>query len=109
MEVYEREGSVLREARQSRGWTQADLARRVGRSVASVSEIEHGKRRPPRAFAERLVSALGLGESLWPADDAVVRGGCGVPGCLDPECQVAYGLCHCGCGERTSLTRDSTR
>jgi len=39
----------------------------------------------------------------------VPRGGCGVPGCLDANCSIPYGLCHCGCGERTNLPRQTDR
>ena len=39
----------------------------------------------------------------------VPRGGCGVPGCLDANCSIPYGLCHCGCGEKTKLARQTDR
>jgi DNA-binding XRE family transcriptional regulator len=39
----------------------------------------------------------------------VVRGACGVPGCTAPDCPIVYGLCHCGCGGKTTLAKDSCR
>jgi len=43
----------------------------------------------------------------WPTQ--VIRGGCGVPGCADPECEIEYGFCHCGCGRKTYLPRQSDK
>src|SRR5438128_1749886 len=40
---------------------------------------------------------------------SVVRGGCGVPGCTDPDCAIEYGVCHCGCGGSTTPARQSDR
>lgn len=31
------------------------------------------------------------------------RGRCGVPGCADATCDVAFGSCHCGCGAVTPI------
>jgi hypothetical protein len=39
----------------------------------------------------------------------VPRGECGVPGCLDANCSITYGLCHCGCDEPTALARQTDR
>jgi len=39
----------------------------------------------------------------------VVRGGCRVPGCPDPDCSVEYGRCHCRCGKETTRARQSDR
>jgi len=38
----------------------------------------------------------------------VLRGRCHVPGCSDPNCPIAYGLCHCGCGSVTALAPQSS-
>ena len=46
-------------------------------------------------------------DPTWARD--VFRGGCGIPGCPDPTCQIAYGTCHCGCGETTARARQSDR
>lgn len=43
----------------------------------------------------------------WAAE--VTRGGCGVPGCDDPDCEISYAECHGGCGQRTKLAPQSHR
>lgn len=48
----------IRALRMERGWTQVELARRSGISQASVSRIERGELRAPKA----LLRALGVGE-----------------------------------------------
>jgi len=34
-------------------------------------------------------------------------GVCGTPGCHDPECEIPFGYCHCGCGGKTQLAHQS--
>lgn len=64
-------GAEIRAERQSRGLTQAELARRAGVSRAFVIDVERG-RRPgaelSRAFA--VVRALGLAVALTPDDES---------------------------------------
>src|SRR5215218_3924683 len=39
----------------------------------------------------------------------IQHGGCGTPGCPDPECEVPYGECHCGCREAAPIAKKSER
>jgi len=50
-------GRVMRALRESRGWTQAELADQLGVSRRYVVEIEQGK---PGLFTQRLFAALRL-------------------------------------------------
>lgn len=54
--------ALIRQVRQRRGLTQAELARRAGTSQPVVSAYEHGRRDPTSATLRRLVAAGG--ESL---------------------------------------------
>ncbi|MFG2617748.1 helix-turn-helix domain-containing protein [Streptomyces sp. NPDC048507] len=70
---WERLAEAIREARRSRGWTQADLAEVSGVGFSTVQRLEAGKpyrRRPPAL--DRVERALG-----WAAGsvDAVLEGG----------------------------------
>ena len=56
----------LREARRQRGWTQAELAARLGVSQAYVCLLERDRRRVSRRLAGRLVQLLGLSASALP-------------------------------------------
>lgn len=54
--------SHLRELRQAAGWTQAELGRRAGVSMFSISRMEVGDGRGDRvATAIRIARALGVG------------------------------------------------
>lgn len=53
-------GRVLRDARLAKGWTQGDLAERVGLTQASVSTIERAQSSPNFDTLLRLLGALGL-------------------------------------------------
>jgi transcriptional regulator with XRE-family HTH domain len=102
-------GDQLRCARLKRGWTQAQLGGQVAAGTATISQLERGRSSRPRPDLERrLVAALGLEESPWPPRPDVPRGGCGVPGCADPDCEVPFGLCHCGCGQPTRLVAETS-
>jgi transcriptional regulator with XRE-family HTH domain len=46
--------------RRARGYTQVELAAKVGCSVFTIGRIEEGARRPSRKLAELLVDALGV-------------------------------------------------
>jgi transcriptional regulator with XRE-family HTH domain/anti-sigma regulatory factor (Ser/Thr protein kinase) len=52
------DGKQLRQARIERGWTQAELAVRVGRSQATISAIENEKVEPTAVLRHRLDAAL---------------------------------------------------
>lgn len=53
-------GERIRQAREARGLTMADLARAAGISAGAVSRIEHGERAPGSATLQRLAQALGV-------------------------------------------------
>lgn len=61
-------GAHVRQARRARGWTQANLAGRLGVSQPYVSLLESNRRSVPRRLASRLVPVLGL-----PATELPVR------------------------------------
>jgi transcriptional regulator with XRE-family HTH domain len=58
------QGDRLRAARERKGWTQDELAERVGRHRASISNWESGT--PPRNTLGRLREVLDLDERLLP-------------------------------------------
>jgi transcriptional regulator with XRE-family HTH domain len=58
--------------RMMKGWTQADLASRVGVSRSAISMIESGDRTPRRATYERIVAAVGSSRKNLEAIGAVV-------------------------------------
>ena len=66
----------LKEKRQRRGWTQAELARRADLNAGTVSLIESRRFRPYESQLAKLARALGVAEteaeSLLSDDD---RGG----------------------------------
>ncbi|SIS62096.1 helix-turn-helix domain-containing protein [Alicyclobacillus vulcanalis] len=53
-------GARVRAIRQSRGWSQQELAMRAGVSTPHISSIERDKRRPSLDYAKRLADALGV-------------------------------------------------
>ncbi|MFE1734932.1 Scr1 family TA system antitoxin-like transcriptional regulator [Streptomyces bacillaris] len=57
-------GFQLRQARDARGWTQDELAARMGCSGTHVSAVETGRRSPTPRFARSADRALGTGEKL---------------------------------------------
>ena len=60
-------GERIRAARLARGWTQQQLARRVGASQAGISAIERGRRGGVnRRLLARLVEALDLAPAAPP-------------------------------------------
>ena len=50
----------IKEYRQQRGWTQADLGDRIGASKAHVSEMEGGKKNPSTPLMERMAAVFGV-------------------------------------------------
>lgn len=59
-------GAAVRRLRLARGWTLAELAGRVGMSVASLSEVERGRKDTTLAKTRALAAAFGMEHSaLW--------------------------------------------
>ena len=52
-------GNRLREAREAKGWTQAELAERIGVSRKTVNTVENGVFIPSTVIALKLARALG--------------------------------------------------
>jgi putative transcriptional regulator len=52
-------GNRLREAREAKGWTQAELAERIGVSRKTVNTVENGVFVPSTIVALKLAAALG--------------------------------------------------
>ena len=52
-------GNRLREAREAAGWTQAELAERIGVSRKTVNTVENGVFVPSTIVALKLAGALG--------------------------------------------------
>lgn len=63
------DGNTLREARRAHGWTQADLAERLGVSQTYVSFLESGRRPVPDHMAATLVRRLDLPATAVPVSD----------------------------------------
>lgn len=59
-------GTVLRAAREKAGWTQVNLARKLGVTQAYLSLMESGKRRVPPRLARRLTRLLDLPPTMLP-------------------------------------------
>ena len=57
--MNERLGNDLRAARDAQGWTQADLAERVGVSRKTINTVENGVFVPSTILALKLAAALG--------------------------------------------------
>jgi transcriptional regulator with XRE-family HTH domain len=69
--VLQREGGKVRSARLRRGWTQAELGRRVGLSQATISKIERGEGGTLSLVAwQRVANALELPLDLKLGRDA---------------------------------------
>jgi transcriptional regulator with XRE-family HTH domain len=68
----------LRELRESAGLTQGDLAKRAGLSIAGVTQLEQGRRKPAWETVQKLAAALGVSCEAFnepPAsDDPAPRG-----------------------------------
>lgn len=62
-------GEALRQAREGKGLSQADVATSLGVSQAYVSMLEKNRRPAPAALKRRLVSLLGLPASALPVGD----------------------------------------
>ena len=64
-------GLQVQEGRRLRGWTQAELAERVGVSVVTLSKVERGD--PSVALGTALESAVLVGVPLFTGDAAGLR------------------------------------
>lgn len=75
-------GSLVRQAREARGWTQGALAAQVSVSHVQVSRIESGERGAASRTLAALVRVLGLDaaaalaavEGEWPAPAELAEG-----------------------------------
>lgn len=55
-------GELLKEHRKARGWTQTQLAQKVGLTASYISKLERHDRPPPEVTAFRLAAELGLSD-----------------------------------------------
>ena len=53
------ERKTIRQLRQEQGWTQADLAERLGASMQTVSRWERGQAKPTWVYRRRLATLFG--------------------------------------------------
>lgn len=58
-------GDFIREELESRGWTQADLARILGRPLQTVNLLINGRKSVTAQTAKALGVAFGTGPELW--------------------------------------------
>ena len=58
-------GDALAWALEERGWSQAELARRIGCSRPAVTAIIHGQSAVTPEIAQALCEALGTPATLW--------------------------------------------
>jgi HTH-type transcriptional regulator/antitoxin HigA len=58
-------GDYIREELQARGWTQADLAKIIGRTQPAVNEMVTGKRGITPESAMALSAAFGTSAEFW--------------------------------------------
>lgn len=58
MNLYERVGWKIRSARRKKGYTQKDLAKKIGCSVSMIGGVETGTRRVTLAFLDKVATAL---------------------------------------------------
>jgi len=58
--VAEALGNTIRAAREARGWTQADLAERVGVSRKTVNTVENAVFVPSTLIALKMARAFGM-------------------------------------------------
>jgi ribosome-binding protein aMBF1 (putative translation factor) len=53
-------GRAMREARRQLGWTQFDLARRLGTSESQITKIETGRTTPEKWLKEAIARELNI-------------------------------------------------
>ena len=66
-------GSVLKERLEVQGITQAEFARRCGRSAKQISEIVAGKTRIEPKTALQFEKVLGVDASIWIGIDSIYQ------------------------------------
>lgn len=66
--VRSRLGSQLAETRRHRRWTLKDVARRTGRQISRISEIERGRANTTVEAMAEVGAALGLALAFIPED-----------------------------------------
>lgn len=57
-------GRAIKELRKEKGWSQGELAQRVGLSQMSVSHIERGAKTPSSKNLARIIKELGTTEMV---------------------------------------------
>ncbi|MFF2653658.1 Scr1 family TA system antitoxin-like transcriptional regulator [Streptomyces sp. NPDC058045] len=84
-------GQWLRAMRDERGWTQDDLAERIGCSGTHISAVETGRRPPTRRFAADVDRAFGTGDRFERQSQAVRHTSLieGFPQYVDQEARAA--------------------
>ena len=60
--MYSQKAKAMRAARYRRGWTQFDLARRVGCSESQIAKIETGRTKPSPILREAICRVLKVGD-----------------------------------------------
>jgi HTH-type transcriptional regulator/antitoxin HipB len=88
-------GALARDRRQEIGWSQTELAARIGTSRSWVSEMENGKERVEVALVFKALHALGL--------TVDVRARAAEPAAAAPE--MLAPLPRASVGSRPALTR----
>ena len=58
-------GHILRREIEARGWTQKELAAKVGRPYQAISEILHGRKQITAVTALALSRVLGTSAEFW--------------------------------------------
>jgi transcriptional regulator with XRE-family HTH domain len=59
-DICEQFGKRLRQLRKDRGWSQEELAYRVGIDISFLSELENGKKEPCLRKIKELAQGLGI-------------------------------------------------
>jgi transcriptional regulator with XRE-family HTH domain len=59
-DICEQFGKRLRQLRKERGWSQEELAHRVGIDISFLSEVENGKKEPCLRKMKELSQGLGV-------------------------------------------------
>ena len=62
MSTFENIAEELRQLRQQQGWSQEDLARKLGVSFATVNRWENGKTKPSRLAQEKIKQVANMGK-----------------------------------------------
>ncbi len=62
MSTFENIAEELKKQRQQQGWSQEDLARKIGVSFATVNRWENGKTKPSRLAQEKIKQVANTGK-----------------------------------------------